>query len=119
MKIHQFPLGARFEYEGDVFTKTGPMTARGEQSGPRLIPRHVVLQPPAASAEKPPAAPRCPLDDAGIIAALDEFCATCEALLDASRRPALQDARQRFLDRLAPVLRPSPGERPALRESAD
>ena len=30
MKLTQLPLGARFEYDGEIFTKTGPMTAASE-----------------------------------------------------------------------------------------
>ena len=45
MKLTQLPLGARFEYEGEIFTKTGPMTAASEKGGQRMIPRYAVLKP--------------------------------------------------------------------------
>jgi ABC-type multidrug transport system ATPase subunit len=38
-EIHPDPLGTRFEFEGKIFSKTGPMTASAEDgSGQRLIP---------------------------------------------------------------------------------
>ena len=37
MKFTQIPLGTRFEFEGKIFSKTGPMTASAEDgSGPRV-----------------------------------------------------------------------------------
>lgn len=38
-------MGARFEYEGNVYVKTGPMTASSEQGGQRIIPRYATLRP--------------------------------------------------------------------------
>ena len=37
-------MGARFEYEGVVYFKTGPLTASSEAGGQRIIPRHAVLR---------------------------------------------------------------------------
>lgn len=46
MKFQHLPLGARFEFEGKVYVKAGPLTAAAENgSGPRLIPRHAQLKP--------------------------------------------------------------------------
>ena len=55
MKLTQLPLGARFEYDGEIFTKTGPMTAASEKHGQRMIPRYAVLKP--ADGFTPPAQP--------------------------------------------------------------
>jgi hypothetical protein len=44
MKIHQLPQGARFEYEGEEYVKTGPMLGTGK-GGQRLIPKYAVLKP--------------------------------------------------------------------------
>ena len=43
MKIHQLPIGGRFEYEGVEYVKTAPLfaTANGKQ---RLIPKYAVLK---------------------------------------------------------------------------
>ena len=55
MKLTQLPLGARFEYDGEIFTKTGPMTAASEKHGQRMIPRYAVLKP--ADGFTPPPVP--------------------------------------------------------------
>jgi uncharacterized protein (DUF1330 family) len=44
MKIHQLPMGARFEYEGAEYVKTGPQLASGA-GGQKLIPKYAVLKP--------------------------------------------------------------------------
>ncbi|MCX7162613.1 MAG: hypothetical protein NT083_06165 [Rhodocyclales bacterium] len=31
MKIHQLPQGARFEYEGSEYVKTGPLSGTGKE----------------------------------------------------------------------------------------
>jgi len=33
MKIHQLPQGARFDYEGEEYVKTGPLFATGKGDG--------------------------------------------------------------------------------------
>ena len=50
MKLQDLPMGARFEYEGVVYFKTGPLTASSEAGGQRIIPRYAVLR----SLEAPP-----------------------------------------------------------------
>jgi hypothetical protein len=55
MKFPQFPIGQRFAYRGEVYTKVGPMTARRERDGEqRLIPRSAAVFP----AESPTVAAR-------------------------------------------------------------
>lgn len=49
MKIHQLPMGARFEYEGQTYVKTGPLLGAGA-GGQRLIPKYAVLKVPDGSA---------------------------------------------------------------------
>lgn len=99
MKFQQLPMGARFEYEGKVYTKTGPIQAAAESGGQRVIPRFAVLKP---LDEKPKAeAPRRgrKLDEAAVMAAFEAFCAECADLPGAAaeRAAALASARQRFL----------------------
>jgi len=36
MKLQEIPVGARFEYQGRVFVKTGPITATAEDGGQRM-----------------------------------------------------------------------------------
>ena len=38
-------MGARFEYQGEVMVKAGPLTASKESGGVVLIPRYAVLKP--------------------------------------------------------------------------
>ncbi len=98
MKIHQLPLGARFEYQGEEMVKTGPMFASGK-GGQRLIPRHAVLRPldPVAA----PQSPASPLDRKAVLKAFDAFCATCAPLIDEGASGAFEDARRAFVDSLA------------------
>ena len=45
MKFQDLPVGARFEYQGKVFVKTGPITAASEAGGQQMIPRYADLRP--------------------------------------------------------------------------
>ncbi len=97
MKLNQLPLGARFEYDGQIFTKTGPLTAAAENGGQRMIPRYATLRP---LGEPPPAAaPQTgrQLDEARVLAAFDNFFQTCQRLTDDFSKPRLEAARQTFL----------------------
>lgn len=102
MKFQQLPMGARFEYEGKVYTKTGPIQAAAESGGQRVIPRFAVLKP--LDAKLKDEAPRRgrKLDEAAVLAAFEAFYGECVDLPgeDAERQAALAAARQRFLDSL-------------------
>lgn len=110
MKFQLLPLGARFEYEGKAYVKTGPLTAAGDGGGQRMIPRHAVLKPlDGMPAEPPPRAGR-KLDEATVRVALEAFHGECARLLQAvaenpdqaeTARAVLDAARQRFLDAVA------------------
>lgn len=98
MKLTQLPLGARFEYDGEIFTKTGPMTAASEKHGQRMIPRYAVLKP--ADGFTPPAAgPETArmLDEATVLAAFERFFGTALRLSDDFSKAELEAARQKFL----------------------
>ncbi|MDD5296854.1 MAG: hypothetical protein PHU46_08080 [Rhodocyclaceae bacterium] len=100
MKFPHLSIGARFEYEGKVFVKTGPMTASSEQGGQCLIPRYAVLKPlDGAQPETKPSTSR-QLDEAKVLAAFETFYATCARLADEPSRVELAEARQKFLVRL-------------------
>lgn len=95
MKIHQLPMGARFEYEGQAYVKTGPLLGAGA-GGQRLIPKYAVLKvldrgAPAAAAKT------AVLTREAVLAALADYHATCVALVPQEQRPALEDARAAFL----------------------
>jgi hypothetical protein len=101
MKLQHLAIGDRFEYDGKVFVKTGPVTASSENGGQQMIPRYAVLKPldvPVRDDEKP--GMRRKVEEKKVLAAFDDFYKTCSELLDESALPALAEARERFLGRL-------------------
>lgn len=96
MKIHQLPMGARFEYEGQEYVKTGPMFATGK-AGQRLIPKYAVLKLLGETPEVPPAPQRKMLPRDEVLGAFEAFYAECRTLISAERHAALDNARNRFL----------------------
>ena len=99
MRLQDLPNGTRFEYQGRVFVKTGPITAATEAGGQQIIPRHAVLKPLDPLPATPPASSRT-LDEARVRAAFDEFYRTCFRITDDFSRAELDAARRRFLDAL-------------------
>lgn len=84
MKFSQLPIGARFEFEGKAYVKTGPIAASSEEGGQRMIPRYAVLRPLDGSVPvESPKAPRS-LDEAMVRKALEIFFQDCDRLLDTS-----------------------------------
>jgi len=100
MKLQQLAIGDRFEYDGRIFVKTGPLTASSDDGGQQMIPRYAVLKPLDLPAREEKPGLRRKLEEKTVLAALDDFYRTCSELLDESTLPALAAARQRFLDRL-------------------
>lgn len=101
MKLQDIPIGGHFEYNGKIFTKTGPLTATAEQEGQCMIPRYAQLRSldlPAPERQLP--GMRRKLDETAVKTAFDEFYRSCTELLDASSHPALAEARQHFLEQL-------------------
>jgi hypothetical protein len=93
MKFTQLPIGARFRYQGRLYSKTSPLAASAEDGAQRLIPRSATVQPAEPTSE---AAPSAPHDRR---AALDDYHASCVALLGevAEAGPSgLQGARTRL-----------------------
>lgn len=110
MKFQLLPLGARFEFEGRVYTKTGPLTASGEDGGQRMIPRFAALKPLDGAVPKTPPASERKVDETRVRVALEAFHGECARLLQTlatdpeqaqAARALLDAARQRFLDALA------------------
>jgi hypothetical protein len=99
MKIHQLPEGARFEYEGEEYVKTGPMFATG-RNGQRLIPKYAVLKPLGAVADNSREAKRATLPRAQVLDAFAAFHAECRRLLPEEAQAALETARAQFLKSL-------------------
>jgi hypothetical protein len=105
MKFDELQMGQRFEWNGVIYVKAGPVVAREEATGKsRMIPRYAVLKPvretPAVS-EK--AAPKTLSRDA-VVSAFDLFYAECGAVVaqcsDPGANVRLEAAKQRFLKSL-------------------
>jgi len=95
MKLQQLSIGERFEYQGEIFVKSGPLTAVGEHSGQRVIPRYALLRPVGATAPVNDAAPMLPA--AKVQAAFEDFYVRCQSLVTADGQAALAKAREDFL----------------------
>jgi hypothetical protein len=102
MKLQDIPIGGRFEYDGKIFTKTGPLTASSDEgNGQTMIPRYANLCPldlPTQEERQPGTQRR--LEAAAVKKAFDEFYRKAAELLDAAALPALAEARQGCLDKL-------------------
>lgn len=97
MKLQHLPIGSRFEYEGEIYVKTGPMTAASERGGQKLIPRYASLRPLDGAASEGPRNARKTLDPLRVKAAFDEYHAACCAVLGAPSSERLAPLRQHFL----------------------
>ena len=100
MKLQHLPIGARFEYEGKVFVKTGPLTAASEEGGQKIIPRYAVLKPLDVPQSEAPATPGRRLDPARVRKAFDVFYEAALKAAEPAQVDGLAAARQRFLDSL-------------------
>lgn len=102
MKFSQVPVGQRFEFQGDVYTKTGPVTARDDRSGrSRMIPRSGEVSLLGAGAAAPVPLRSAGLDPERVRAAVDRYHAAAEHALAADdpevARAMLAAARAEFL----------------------
>lgn len=99
MKIHQLPQGARFEYEGEEYVKTGPLFAAGK-GGQRLIPKYAVLKPVGAIGAigaNPGKAAGESMSRAAVLEGFATFYTECKTLVPEGRQSMLDAARDRFL----------------------
>jgi hypothetical protein len=96
MKIHQLPQGARFEYEGEEYVKTGPLFATGK-GGQRLIPKYAVLKPLGAIGATPVTAASGSISRAAVLEGFATFYTECKTLVPEGRQSMLDAARDRFL----------------------
>lgn len=96
MKIHQLPLGARFEYEGEEYVKTGPLFGSGP-GGQRLIPKYALLKVSGENNGPVRAIKGDTLDKNRLVEALEVFYADCLRLVPENRRGELAAAKARFL----------------------
>lgn len=106
MKFDELQMGQRFEWNGVVYVKAGPVVAREEATGKsRMIPRYAVLKPvgeiPAVSKKKAQEmVPR-----AVVLEAFELFYAECSEIVarcsESEAMQRLEAAKQRFVDALA------------------
>ncbi len=84
MKFSQLLVGQRFEFEGLLYTKVGPVTAREERSGrQRMIPRSGEVSLLGVAPLTPPTAPATILDTDRVRAAINRYHAAAEQALAA------------------------------------
>lgn len=96
MKIYQLPMGARFEYAGQEYVKTGPLFGTGP-AGARLIPKHAMLRL-LDEVVLPSAAPRSEtLLRSDVLKAFETFYAQSVALVAEDQYTGLEAARADFL----------------------
>lgn len=96
MKIHQLPDGARFEYQGEEYVKTGPLFATGK-AGQRFIPKYAVLKP-LGEVKGPATTPKQEtLSRANVLGAFEAFYAECRRRVPADHQIALDAAREQFI----------------------
>ena len=97
MKIHQLPSGARFEYEGEEYVKTGPLFATGK-GGQRLIPKYAVLKPLGETHVSASENKEIRVSKAAVLSAFEAFCEECSALVAEDRKSEMEAFRRRFLN---------------------
>ena len=98
MKIHQLPEGARFEYKGEEYVKTGPMFGTGP-NGPQLIPRSAVLRP-IGEREATRESGNDSVASAEVLRAFNAFYAECRAVVPGEQQKTLELLRGKFLGAL-------------------
>ncbi|MBK9520204.1 MAG: hypothetical protein IPO13_00920 [Rhodocyclaceae bacterium] len=99
MKIHQLPMGARFEYEGEEYVKTGSLFATGK-GGQRLVPKYAVLKPLSGAECHPDATTDRVFNRANVLEAFDAFYSDCKILVPELHQVVIEKARDRFLSAL-------------------
>lgn len=100
MKIHQLPMGARFEYEGEEYVKSGPMFATGP-AGQRMIPKYAVLKPLGGGDGAPDTGQSEAVLRAEVLKTFGTFYLQCAALVPDENRGDLEAARGTFLKALS------------------
>lgn len=108
MKYLQLADGQQFEYQGDIYTKKGPMMAVDRSGASKLIPRSAVVTPvsnavPASATDRPSG--KIAIQD--MLALFEAFYASCHALLDESEKPKQQQlatAKDKFLSELSDLV---------------
>jgi hypothetical protein len=107
MKFQQLALGARFEFEGTDYVKSGPLTATSAAGLQRMIPRFAVLKPLDSAQSVAPVKAVGRIEAERVLTAFEAFYQDAASLLQADdAQPSSQKlatlfaARQRFLNGL-------------------
>lgn len=101
MRLAQLAVGDRFIFEGQVYVKTGPISASSETGESRMIPRHAMLQPVNVTA--PVVQGEASALDA-VEAAFNRFCSDLAGpLATAGLSDTLVEAQAGFLEQLASI----------------
>ena len=93
MKIHQLPMGARFEYEGVEYVKSGPLFGTGPQ-GQRLIPKYALLRSLDQPSELSVA--RASVTRTSVAKAFDAFYTVARQVAKPGAEIELEAAKQAF-----------------------
>lgn len=107
-KFTQLAIGDTFEFQGNPFLKTGPLTARNTDDGSqRMIPRSAVVSPLGAAPAPAPEVDTKPLPAEKVVAAFESYHQGCLSWLQAveetdrtlaeKMREAITTAHDRFL----------------------
>ena len=105
MKFDQLQMGQRFEWNGVVYVKAGPVVAREEVSGKsRMIPRYAVLKPVGEMAAVSKNTAPTTVSREEVLSAFGLFYAECSEVVAQCSNPGvksrLEAARRRFLELL-------------------
>ncbi|MDD3352995.1 hypothetical protein [Zoogloea sp.] len=101
MKINLLPIGARFEYEGETYTKTGPITAVSASGCSRMIPRYAVLHPADGHTPPPPPIEERQVALSAALAAFERYHGIALSLTESFDKARLEEARKAFLKALS------------------
>ena len=97
MKLQQLPMGTRFEYQGLIYTKTGPMMATTEKGDQKLIPRYAVLKLLDKLTDLDDTQSAHLISESAVLTAFENFYTRCSRWVDETDRFELAQARQTFL----------------------
>ncbi len=100
MKLQQLDNGARFEYQGQIFVKTGPVTASNEQGNSQILPCYAVLKPLDLPEKTSTGMTGRRLDARMVRRSFDTFYQSCADCIPADKLPDLAKARETFLSQL-------------------
>jgi len=107
MKFHDLAIGQRFELDGAVYVKTGPVLAgKADGGGAKFMPRYVMVKLLDGEAPRATVEQEKMLRAGEVLAAFEAYHARCRELIEAAL-PAdrlqeianvLEGERQGFLD---------------------